>query len=66
MKVDMRQQKQVETIKKGKDLKEIIFSIIADLKSEVDYFGNSEMNQAFDRVISNWGFDPEDFKNIEL
>lgn len=64
--MNTRQQKQVEAIKRAKDLQEILFTIIAELRSEVDYFGNSEMAQAFDRVISNFGFDPEDFKNVEL
>jgi len=36
--------------------------LIAELKTEIRYFGNRETNWAFDRVISEWGFNPEDYK----
>jgi hypothetical protein len=37
--------------------------MLAELKEELNYFANWETIEKFNKVISEWGFNPEDFKN---
>lgn len=39
---------------------------ISELKEEIEYFGNRETIMAFEKILSEWNFNPEDFQSVEF
>jgi hypothetical protein len=52
-------EKQIKTIQDVKRL-------LGEIKSEINYFGNQETMCAFEKVISEWGFDTDDIDNGDI
>ena len=55
----MSEKKEIKTMR---DVK----LFISELKEEIEYFGNRETVMAFEKILSEWNFNPEDFKILEF
>lgn len=39
-----------------------VMMMLSEINTEIRYHGGNEMKSIFDRIISEWGFNPQDFE----